>query len=300
MNATSLGLSRGVAGAAVCLALTAFATPSDAQRVSSGYEYFPRARLADPISGSEEFAIGARSWRFAAAFPARFANGRLMVRNSLTYKRTDFEYTNPPAATPGVEQVQSLEFSAFMIDSLSERWSIAAAVIPGLASDFEGSVSRDDFTFGAVLGLVRQMSETFQFGSGLAYVTDFGRPLPLPFFYLNWQITPRVNATGILPTDMAVVFTPSRRLDLGLSFAVDGTRYHGDPAKYGAANPRMRYSEGTISPSVGVHLTQWLHANIEGGYAFYRNFEFFDGNRKTFSLDMKPIGYWRAVVALGM
>ena len=62
---------------------------------------------------------------------------------------------------------------------------------------------------------------------------------------------------------------------------------HGDPDKFGVDNPLMKYSEGTISPSVQIHFLNWFHLNIEGGFAFYRNYEFFDGDEKAQSLDLK-------------
>jgi len=90
------------------------------------------------------------------------------------------------------------------------------------------------------------------------------------------------------------------KIDLGLSLKVEGNRYHGNPDKYGVDNPLMKYSEGTISPMMQINFTQWLHLNIEGGFAFYRNFEFFDGDTRAQSFDLKQTGYFRTRVVLGI
>ena len=268
--------------------------------LSFGYEFFPYVKLADPITGSEDFEIKASSRSLGAAFPLGFAKGKIMVQNQINYKRTDFSYRNFPSGGPEIEQVQSVGYTFFMIDSLSTKWKMVAVAIPGLASDFEAEVSSDDFTFGAIFGFIRQMSKTFQLGFGIAYMPDFGEPLPLPFLYIDWKIIPKLSANGLLPTNMIFAYKLNPKIDLGLSLKVDGNRYHGDPDKFGVDNPLMRYSEGTISPSVQIHFLRWLHLNVEGGFAFYRNFEFFDGDEKAQSLDLKQTGYLRTFLVLGM
>jgi hypothetical protein len=62
----------------------------------------------------------------------------------------------------------------------------------------------------------------------------------------------------------------------------------------------MEYSEGTISPIAYLHILEWLHLNMEGGFAFYRNFEFLDGDDEKASYDLEQTGYLRAALVLGM
>jgi hypothetical protein len=268
--------------------------------LSFGYEYFPSVELVDPIPGAEDFKIEATSWNLGAAFPLAFSKGKILVMNQINYKRTDFSYQNFPAGGTDIDQIQEVEYTFFMIDSLSKKWKMVAVVTPGLASDFEGNVSSDDFTFGAVFGFIRQMSEKFQLGFGIAYMPDFGEPLPLPFLYIDWKIAPKLSVNGILPTNMILTYKLNPKIDLGMSLKVDGNRYHGNPDKFGVDNPLMIYSEGTISPMVQIHFLKWLHLNLEGGFAFYRNFEFFDGDEKAQSLDLKQTGYLRTGLVLGL
>jgi len=174
-----------------------------------------------------------------------------------------------------------------------------AIVTPGMASDFEADISDDDFTFGAVFGFIRQMKKNFQLGFGIAYMPDFGEPLPLPFLYMDWKIGSKLTAVGIVPTNMVFSYKLNPKIDLGFSLKVDGNRYHGYPDKFGVKNPLMKYSEGTLSPMVQFHFTKWLHLNFEGGFAVYRNFEFFDGDEKVQSLDMEQTDYLKAGLVLG-
>jgi len=286
----------------LCLLLMGISSNLLAQQViglSFGYETFPHVKLADPIAGAEDFEIQTSSWNVGAAFPLAFAKGKIMVLNQINYKRVDFSYRNFPGGTE-IEQAQSIKYTSFLIDSLSQKWKMVAVVTPGLASDFEGDVSSDDFTLEVIFGFIRKYRKNLQLGFGLAYTRDFGRPIPLPFLYFDWNNGANLSANGIVPTNMGLTYKLNPKIDLGLAVTIGGNRYHGDPDKYGVDNPQMEYSEGTISPTAQLHLSKWLHLNIEGGFAFYRNFEFLDGDKSVESYDLKQTGYLRTRLVLGI
>jgi len=268
--------------------------------LSYGYEYFPSMQLTNPIAGAPDLKIQAQAWSVRAAFPLAFSNGKIMVRNYINYKRTDFTYQNHPENNEKIEQIQSVDYTFFMIDSLSQKWKMVVIVTPGLASDFEADVSSEDFIFAGVFGFIKQMSKNFQLGFGISYMPDFGEPIPLPFLYIDWRIRPKLVANGILPTNLNLFYNVNRNVDLGLALMVNGNRYHGDPAKFNVDKPFLKYSEGTLSPMAQIHLSKWLHLQVEGGFAFYRNFEFFDDKDKLQSLDLKKTGYVRARFVLGI
>ncbi len=272
---------------------------------SIGYEAFPYARLAAPDPGARDLEIQTESWRAGAAFPLLFAGGKIVMLNQLNYRRVDFNYRNQPEEELDIDQAQSVEYTAFLIDSLSERWKMVVIATPGFASDFETKISSDDFTFQGAFGFIRRISENFSLGFGAAYIRDFGPPLPLPFLYLDWDKSERLNVTGIVPSNLDVAYRLVPEVDLGLSFNVGGNRYHGNPNKFTdeagnpIRNPQMEYSEGTISPTATFHFLEWLHLEVEGGYAFYRNFEFLDGDDSKASFDLERSGYLRAGLILG-
>jgi hypothetical protein len=268
--------------------------------VSSSYEYFPYAELADPGEDAEGLEIQTSSWSVGATFPFAFADGKIVLLNQFNYKRVDYSFRNVPEAGIDIEQAQSIEYTAFLIDSLSQRWKLVAAVTPGIASDFEGEISGDDFTLQAMFGFIRRYSENLSLGAGVAYVRDFGDPIPLPFVYFDWSNGSNFSATGIVPQNVDLSYKLNPKIDLGLSLRIRGNRYHGDPDIYAVDNPQMEYSEGTVSPMVQIHFLEWVHLTIEGGYAFYRNFEFLDGDKTHASYDLKETGYLRAGLVLGM
>jgi hypothetical protein len=265
------------------------------------YGLFPYVNLADPDSDTEGLEIQTDIKSVGLAFPLALQGGKIVIFNQLNYRRADFSFKNLPEGSTELEQAQSVNYTFFMIDSLSEKWSLVAVLTPGLASDFEADeITSNDFTLQAIFGFIRKYSPNFQLGFGLAYMRDFGRPIPLPFIYFDWKNGDRLSATGLVPTDMSLTYKFNPKIDLLLAMRFMGDRHHGNPDKYSAKNPQLEYSEGTISPALQVHFTKWLHVKIEAGYAFYRNFEFLDGDKTAESYDLEPTFYYRANLVFGM
>jgi hypothetical protein len=275
--------------------------------ISVGYEFIPFTKFADPdptVPGMEDVELQLNTISVGAAFPLSFAEGKTLILNSINYSRIGFNWKNFDTATmgPRIDQAHSISYTAFLLQTLTDRWTLVMVVTPGLASDFEGEISTDDFTFDGVIGAMRVFGDkkNFTLGSGLAYTRDFGTPLPLPFIYIDWDITSKLNANGLLPQYLDVTYNLHPVIDIGVLASVNGNRYHGDPDKFTADNPQMKYSLGTIGPKAQIHIAKWVHLNVEGGYTLFRNFEFWDGPDKVSSFDMEQTYYLRASTVIGM
>ena len=274
--------------------------------ISVGYEFIPYTKFADPdptIPGMEDVKLQLNTIHIGVAFPLSFAEGKTLLRNQISYSRIGFNWENYASAMgPRIDQAHSIQYTAFLLQTLTERWTLVMVVTPGLASDFEGKISTDDITFDGVIGAMRAFGEkkNFTLGSGLAYTRDFGTPIPFPFIYIDWDITSKLNANGLLPQYLDITYKLHPVIDIGILASVNGNRYHGDPDKFIADNPQMKYSLGTVGPKAQVHITKWLHINVEGGYTLLRNFEFWDGPDKVSSYDMERTYYLRASTVIGM
>jgi hypothetical protein len=305
-------VTRVIAKALPCfvwfLVLVGIATGVSGQQligISAEYGLFPYRHLANPEVGTfeEDLEIELTALNLRASFPLVFAQGRTLVLNSIEYGRLSFDYRNWDYGEGGNQNLKvahSVEYTSFLMHALSQKWRLIAVVTSGLASDFKGDVSGDDFTFEAVLGAIRQFGKDFSFGLGVAYVRDFGEPLPLPFLAFEWKITPDIDAKGLLPQSLEVSYGLSPKVDLGLAMKVAGNRYHGDPSTYDADNPQLKHTIVSAGPTAQIHFSKWLHLNLEGGYVFVHNFEFLDGDDLARSLDLKQTGYLRAGLQLGM
>ena len=272
--------------------------------ISVGYEFIPYVKFTDPDPGMEDVKLQLNTISIGAAFPLSFNEGKTLLLNQLSYQRIGFNWKNWDSGTmgPRIDQAHSITYTAFLIQTLNDRWNLVMVVVPGLASDFEGKVSTDDFTLDGIVGAMRAFGEkkNFTLGSGLAYTRDFGTPIPMPFLYYEWDISPKLSSKGLLPANLEVTYKLHPIIDVGFLASIGGNRYHGDPDKFTADNPQMKYSLGTIGPKAQIHITKWAHLNIEGGYTFIRNFEFWDGPDKVVSYDMNRTYYLRASTVIGM
>lgn len=172
-------------------------------------------------------------------------------------------------------------------------------MIPGMASDLHGKISRDDFNLQAAAIAIRHFSPKLSIGFGAAYSTQFGEGYPLPVLALEWNNGSNMKLSAVVPTNIEFWYLASKKIGLGLSLKVEGNEYHGDPKIYGVEDPRMKYSTVMLSPTVKYYFTKSLQFNISGGYIGLHRFEFYDGDDKKETYDLKPSSFVRLEISYG-
>jgi hypothetical protein len=278
----------------LCLLLFGIAPAVHAQpkpSFSASYEVFPFQNFKDPEIGLRDAKVHTNVMSFGGSYPLVFSQGKTILVNELFYQRRDFDYKDFPEGDPALNHLHAAHYMLMLQQTLSEKWSLWALVMPGLASDLEAKLSIDDFNLQAAAIFVRQFSERFSLGFGAAYSTLFGVPLPLPVLVFDWNNGSNLKAEGSLPSNLEFWYRPGPVLDLGLLLEVDGNNYRGDPSIYEVPNPEFRYSVLTFGPASRIHLSQWLHLLVKGGMLTSYHFEFWDGNDKVGTFNLKPSGF---------
>lgn len=271
---------------------------------SMSYEFFPSAKLSDPDPGTFEEDLSIQVATFSAEFslaPVMYANGKTILMNKLAFRRLDSYYKNWNDLQGGnrIDNVQEIEYSFTVVRQLSEKWNLTAMVNHGLYSDFQGDLSRNDFNLSSAFILGRQYSERFSLGFGLAYTLKYGSAIPIPFVTMNWTNGSKLRVELLLPIMAEFWYLPSEKLELGLTAKVSGNQYHGDPARYAGADPKMSYSVVTAGPSVKYQMSKSIALRVDAGATLLRRFEFYDGDVKQNSLDLKESGFIRAGIQIG-
>jgi hypothetical protein len=271
---------------------------------SMSYEFFPTSELADPDPGTFEESLGIRVATFSAEFslaPVMYADGKTILVNTLSFHRFDLDYDNWDDVVGGnrIENTQGIEYTLMVIRQLSEKWSLTAMINPGLYSDFQGDLSPNDFNLSSAFIFGRQYSENFSLGFGLAYTLKYGSAIPIPFVTMNWTNGSNLRVELFLPMMAELWYMPSEKLELGLTAKVSGNQYHGDPSRYAGADPQMSYSVVTAGPSVKYQFSKGFALRVDAGATLLRRFEFYDGDVKLNSLDLKESGFIRAGIQIG-
>ena len=271
---------------------------------SMSYEFFPSSKLSDPDIGTFEEDLSIRVATFSAEFslaPVMYTSGKTILVNTLAFHRFDLDYENWSDVQGGnrIDNAQGIEYSFTVVRQLSEKWSLTAMVNPGLYSDFQGDLSRNDFNLSSAFIFGRQYSEHFSLGFGLAYTLKYGSAIPIPFVTMNWTNGSNMRVELFLPIMAEFWYLPSEKLELGLTAKVSGNQYHGDPARYAGADPQMSYSVVTAGPSVKYQMSKGIALRVDAGATLLRRFEFYDGDVKQNSLDLKESGFIRAGIQIG-
>lgn len=272
---------------------------------SASYGYTPYMELSDPVQGTwvEDLEVRVGTLDIKTSYPLVFSGGRTTLANEISYRRLDFDYKNWDYGEDplgGIEHAYAIQYTLTLLHGLSPKWSLMMILAPGLASDFEGDITSEDFTLETAVVFIRKFSERLSLGLGAAYSYHYGEPLPLPVLAFEWNNGSNLRARSIVPVNLEAWYAPREYLDLGLLLEVSGDQYHGDPDIYAPTEkPFLRYSIGFAGPSITVHLSRALHLNVTGGYTFEHRNEFFDDDDEVASYSLKNSGFVRAGVQLG-
>lgn len=284
------------------LVLAAITLPAQAQpepSFSVSYDVLPSQEFKNPDVGLENARVGTNVLNLRGSYPLVFSEGKTVLVNELFYQRRDFEYEQFPEGDPPLNHLHAGHYMLMLQQALSENWFLWAFVMPGLASDLEAELSIHDFNLQTAAIFTRQFSDTFSLGFGVAYSTLFGVPLPLPVLAFDWNNGSKLMAKGILPSNLELWYRPGKALDLGLLVEVDGNNYRGDPLIYEVPNPEFRYSVLTLGLASRFHLSERLHLLAKGGMLTSYHFEFWDGDDKAGTFDLKPSGFLSVGIEFG-
>jgi len=153
-----------------------------------------------------------------------------------------------------------------------------------LASDFEASLSGDDFLFQGTALAINTKNKKFNYGFGFAYTTRFGRQLAIPGGMLKFT-TPKMNFELWFPDNLLVMFNTHKPFQYGLKAAIDGGLFNNSNNLLTTVNSiidETGYSRLNIGPAITMRLKNGINLNWVGGMAIARRLEFIDINEEIF------------------
>ncbi|MFY0655097.1 MAG: hypothetical protein JXQ96_23925 [Cyclobacteriaceae bacterium] len=257
-----------------------------------GFDYFPAKLMTRPVApGADDLKLQIDNWMLGFSLP--FQKSELStITHSIEYHRLSINYLNAiPDLGALVETTHSLQYSLIWEKVLNEKWDLLTIINPGLASDFEGSLSKDDLILTLAIAGIRKYNERLSIGYGVGFNPNFGTHHPLPVLALSWNNGRNMKIETIFPINLSFAYRPNPIFDLGMDFTLDGSSYHGNPDTYGAKNPQLRYSVTKGGPSITFNIFPWLHLKCAGGITLLRRLEFYDGSMEAGSFDIKQSGF---------
>lgn len=275
-------------------AASAEEAPGPMPAASFSYGHLPHTRLKNPPVGGESLQIGVNTYDASVAYPFTFNGGDTTLTTEVAYHQMTLHYRNWNRDTLGdvrAERVHSIRLTPTLVHNFSERWSMLAIVAPGIASEFQSPLSVDDLILEAAAAGIYKFSDRFSMGLGVGFNPLLGQQFPLPILAFSWNNGSNMKAEAILPLSANFAWRAHSHVDLGVGARLEGSSFHGDPGKYDVDNPQLRYSLVKVGPSVTVRPAPWLGLKVDGGYAFARRLEFYDGNDEQESYDLQSRAY---------
>ncbi len=268
------------------------------------FDYLPYQSLTEPEAGTflEDLEIRVNRLDIRADYPFTLTPRRTYLMAGVGYQLKTFDLRNwdeDVAGDAAFDEFHTVQVSLMLQHILNQKWSLWGFASPGIASDFEGAMEIEDFTFSVGLAFIRMFSPSFQMGFGAFYSSDFGHPLPLPAISLFWNNGGNMRAEFIVPVNLELWYSQSNKLEFGLLMKIEGNQFQGDPEKYGYEDPNLRYTDLLIGPAVNFDITPTVQLNLYGGYTFARAFDLYDEDEKITSYDLSNTVFLRAGLKFG-
>ena len=269
-------------------------------------EEFTIMNLSYTTYGETEFKENAQigevaftEFRLALAFPKLLKNKKTVLINGLEFTNLKPEFSSEtPNSSPITKNFYSIAYRFGVINPLgSNGWSYSLGLKPTIASDFEESVSSEDFILQASVLFSKRANQNFKYGFGLTYSTRFGKKQVLPVVQLvykrnNW------GTYAYLPAYIAQ-FYHFNTSKLGLSIRLNGNNYNfmSTANVAGLDLDKLSFSRVNIGPEYELKLTKSLRLNLNGGITVASKLDWLNGDGNS-ELDLSPENKFFAKIGL--
>lgn len=200
---------------------------------------------------------------FHVFYPRQLKNGNVL----LLKLNGELLQSSINTAQNQTASVSSLALSiGYQWVSKNKRWKTIAAVVPKLASDFNGKLLARDFQYGGILMESYTFSDDLKLKPGLYYNREAFGNFFVPFLGLDWKATDRICLYGILPSNYKVEYNAIRnRLYTGIDFKWLTRSFN--LSGYDA-NSYMRFEEIFLKGFAEFNACKNIVLSAEAGYAF--------------------------------
>jgi len=214
------------------------------------------------------------------------------------YHAESVSFSRTPDDFIPMNALHSIDLPVLLAYQLSEKWSLAFRVWPGIAGDFRGFDGGMLRIGGLAMG-TWVPSRELSLGAGAMVSYGFGELLPLPVVYADWKPEPWFRVEASLPFFASAIFRIGDRFEVGALGDVNGNEYaikdgdirdrypcraaeNDDPAtpvnetRSDSANctDHLAYSSITAGGVARVRLFSTLWATTFLGRTLFRRYEF--------------------------
>lgn len=254
--------------------------------LTTDYYYYPESSYQTD-AGEGLIEVKEIKSSLQMAFPLK--EKKLYLFNSLQHTLFSYNTYLEDTGEKSDETFHSFQLTVGLIQVLPQRWQLIWTVLPTLASDFGEPLHKDDFILQLSALAKKRSSANVEYGFGVAYTSQFGKPLVVPLFNLTRKVGPWLTVM-VLPSYAMHAYQFNEATQLGFKAAVYGNlfnvNYENTPPGYDLN--RVSYSRITIGPEFQQKIIGDLFLTVGAGFAVRNKLEIQDNDlNKELVLDVK-------------
>lgn len=203
---------------------------------------------------------------FNMLLPKQFKNG-----NSLLFRiNSEIIQSTRTAETTISSNLSSISIAfGYQWVSTSQKWKSTLFVLPKVASDFEKSLSKNDWQYGALFLENYKVNGRLQIKAGLYYNHEAFGNFFVPLLGVDWKATERWNFYGILPTNYKIEYNILKnKLYSGINYKAQTRSFHSTTTP---TDEYVRYDEAVLKGFVDYFVFKNIVVNAEVGYSLGKN-----------------------------
>ena len=225
--------------------------------------------------------------------PYKLKNKKTILVNGLGYgwvgnSGSDLSFVE---AGKNKKQLHAIYYQLMFAHKLNEDWNLLISLRPTLASDFEHSLSTDDFVLQGIGFALKKVNEHFSIGGGIAYTMRFGKPFAVPVLPLNYKKGKHTIST-LLPIKSAYNYSLGKKekISVGVKHVVNGAQFNITAPNFNKSDvpdiDKIGYTRANIGAAINYDITKFLRFEVYGGASIRRQYELFDTSNRTHKFEL--------------
>lgn len=242
----------------------------DLQLAGLSYTRFSNAEVLDsPLNQNVEV----NEYNFFVNLPKTLKNENTILINGLQYRlATPFLDNDLNLGLKG-QQLHVIGYRFTALHQLEHKWRVLVSLNPTLSSTFNTALEGDDFLLNGTLHFVKEKSDRFAYGGGIALTSSYGLPRLIPTLQLTFR-SENARFEILLPRHITYDYY-FKKITVGLQMAVSGSRYNANYSRVNSLNEikqvdKLSYTRVIVGPTINYRIGSFIQLEASGGITIAR------------------------------
>lgn len=245
--------------------------------------------------------IETNEFNFFINIPKPLKNEKTIIINGLQYRLVTPFVDNEETQSFDGQNLHLISYQLTIAHKLANQWLGLIVMNPTLSSTFNISPERDDVIFPGAIQFIKNKSDNFSYGFGVARTARFGETLIIPTLQLTKSYQ-KSTLKIVLPRQVLFDYH-FEKFDAGLQLSISGSEYN---ANYSVINSsdieqpidRLAYSRIILGPRFSYRVGKILLLEASGGFVTARSIDLRGGQIEDEKYDIKNGAFFQFGIAL--